>query len=122
MKTGAAYLLLATALLVVSGAAHPLISARDVPLEDKIRSGAADSPLYAALGDAFAQINGQSVVSKRGNPTRNDLEQGKCASNIIIYARGTNETGNMGNGPGASLQDAVDAVLPGRVIYQGVNK
>ncbi|RPB18955.1 cutinase-domain-containing protein [Terfezia boudieri ATCC MYA-4762] len=119
MKASATYLLLlVTTFLVVSGVPYPPISSS---IEDKIRAEAVDSPVYVALGEAFAQINKQHVVSKRADITRNDLEQGKCAPNIIIFARGTSETGNMGIGVGVPLQNAVDADLPGRVIYQGVN-
>ncbi|KAF8448374.1 cutinase-domain-containing protein [Terfezia claveryi] len=119
MKASAAYLLfLVTAFPAVSGVPYPPISAST---EDKIRAEAVDSPVYVALGEAFAQVNKQPVVSKRADTIRNDLEQGKCAPNIIIFARGTSEIGNMGSGVGVPLQNAVDAVLPGRVIYQGVN-
>ena len=123
MKTGTAYLLLlVTALPAVSGAPYSHISARDASIEDKIRAELADSPVYTTLGEDFAEINKQSKVSKRADITRNDLEDGKCAPNIIIFARGTSEPGNMGGGVGVPLQNAVDDVLPGRVIYQGVNR
>lgn len=123
MKTSAVYLLAAVLPAAFGMPYHP-ISARDVSTEDKIRTEAADSPAYAALEEAFARINKQSIVSKRADTTRNDLQEGKCAPNIIIFARGTSETGNMGGGSGVGvpLQNAVDVVLGGRVIYQGVNK
>jgi len=118
MKTGAVFLLLVVALPTTLGVPY---SSRDVPIEDKIRGEAAGSPVYAALEGAFAQ-NKHSLVARQAGIIRNDLEHGRCAPNIIIFARGTSEGGNMGMGVGIPLQNAVDTALPGRVIYQGVNR
>lgn len=127
MKSIASFLLLAASLSAVLGApsSYPAsISARATTLtEDEIAAVAGNSDFYIALEEAFAKIKKpQASLVKRADLTRNDLEQGKCAPNIIIFARGTTEDGNMGNGVGVPLQNAVDAVLSGKVIYQGVNQ
>ena len=121
MKAISALLLLATS--VPGFLASPLssISARGVAtgrLEEIIDTIGVES-LHATLEDAYAKVH-QSIV-KRGDLTRNDLEQGKCAPNILIYARGTTEEGNMGS-LGAPFQDKLSALLSDSVIYQGVNE
>ena len=91
------------------------------PIEEDIRLGAGDTTVYLALRDAFSKVNDRATPSPV-NITRNDLEEGKCAPNILIFARGTTEVGNMGKGVGVPLIIELDAALAGRVIFQGVNK
>lgn len=123
MKTATSLvLLLAASFPTVFGAPFSSVSARSVhqPTEEEIRAQLTGTALYSALEDAFSKVNSQGSLGRRGDLTRNDLEQGKCAPNIFIYARGTTEKGNMGDG--IPIQDALDAVLSNRIIYQGVNE
>lgn len=91
------------------------------PSEDDIRLRAGDTTIYLALRDAFSKVNDKPPPSSV-NVTRNDLDEGKCAPNILIFARGTTETGNFGKGVGVPLIKEVDAALGGKVIFQGVNQ
>ncbi|KAF8456044.1 cutinase-domain-containing protein [Kalaharituber pfeilii] len=90
--------------------------------EEEILTAARSSPVYTALEEAFRDATKASVEARQSSTTRNDLENGLCAPNIIIHARGTFEEGNMGSGVGVPLIAAVDAELgSGKAIYQGVN-
>lgn len=56
-----------------------------------------------------------------GGVTRNDLNDGLRASNIVIVVRGTVELGNLGSNVGKPLVNQLSAELSGRVIFQGVD-
>lgn len=103
------------------GYPNQLIPARSAPTEEDIQPSVKNTTVYIALHDAFSQVNDEALSSP-ANTTRNDLEEGKCAPNILIFARGTTETGNIGKRVGVPLIKEVDAALAGSVSFQGVNK
>lgn len=54
--------------------------------------------------------------------TENDVVQGKCADIVIVFARGTTETGNVGSLVGPPFFEAVKQQLGGKTLaLQGVN-
>ncbi|KAI5857056.1 cutinase-domain-containing protein [Tricharina praecox] len=53
--------------------------------------------------------------------TRNELTAGRCADAIVIFARGTTETGNVGTVLSGPLFRAISDETNGRAIFQGVN-
>lgn len=75
------------------------------------------------LETLFRESVGESPIEKRGESnegnTVTDLTTGKCARNILIWARGTFEGGNVGS-MGRPLIDAINKVLPGSTIGEGV--
>lgn len=64
---------------------------------------------------AFGELAGYQTIE-------NDVEQGKCADIVIIFARGTTEAGNVGSLVGPPFFDAVKEQLGGKTLaMQGVN-
>jgi len=99
---------------------HPLppIPPSPAPPVDYISSNPPTDPSF--LSNLEASFLGKSLDKRQGNPTRDDLINGKCNDVIIIFARGTGAEGNIGFGLGPSFIAKVEAALPGRVIAQGV--
>lgn len=77
-------------------------------------------PSFAALGNIASYI---STTSAPADPatTYNDLADGKCAPFILLFARGTNGTGNVGEGVGPALIKELTALRPGQFMVQGTN-
>lgn len=66
-----------------------------------------------SLGGGFAGIGGN---------TANDVTSGQpCKSNILLFARGTTEGGNLGSTVGPSLQREIEKAAPGKFMFQGVS-
>lgn len=64
---------------------------------------------------AFGELAGYKT-------TENDVVQGKCADIIVVFARGTTETGNVGSLVGPPFFEAIKEQLGGRTLaIQGVN-
>ncbi|KAF8243167.1 cutinase [Wilcoxina mikolae CBS 423.85] len=65
-----------------------------------------------------------TLNARASSDIRNDLNNGMCDDVILIFARGTYASGNIGggfgNGIGIAFADALAAAEPGRVIVQGV--
>ncbi|RPB06008.1 cutinase-domain-containing protein [Choiromyces venosus 120613-1] len=77
-----------------------------------------------ALEAAFRNLrssNSSEVSAAAVVATRNELIESRCDDVIVIFARGTTELGNVGDGVGPAFFDALVALEPGRVIIQGVN-
>lgn len=55
-----------------------------------------------------------------GATTRSDLVDGKCGSVMVVFARGTTETGNVGQVAGPPFFDALAAKAPDLAV-QGVD-
>lgn len=51
--------------------------------------------------------------------TRNELNEGKCGPAILIYARGTTQSGNIGDKPGIKFAKDFVSAIPGSIV-QGV--
>lgn len=51
----------------------------------------------------------KETIAKRQATTSNDLLDGICGDNLLIFARGTTELGNMGETVGPALQDGLSA-------------
>ncbi|CCX07914.1 cutinase-domain-containing protein [Pyronema domesticum] len=83
-----------------------------------------DSAIYSRLEKAFqdAAVGKQtSTVSARaGSDVRNDVINGQCNDIILIFARGTYGSGNIGTGIGVAFADNLIAQRPGKVAVQGV--
>ncbi|KAI5814571.1 cutinase [Pyronema omphalodes] len=63
------------------------------------------------------------IASKDDNSTntRNDLLDGECAPLVYLFARGTDEKGNIGNNVGPAFLNSLDDVFPADyIIAQGV--
>ena len=56
-----------------------------------------------------------------GTATENDVVNGVCKPVTLIHARGTTETGNMGQTVGPALSMAMKAAFPNQVAVQGVD-
>lgn len=54
-----------------------------------------------------------------GGSTKNDIVDGECKAISFFFARGTTETGNMGNSVGPALESALEKLYPGQVATQG---
>ncbi|KAF8457076.1 hypothetical protein BDZ91DRAFT_800667 [Kalaharituber pfeilii] len=76
-----------------------------------------------AYTKVFSSLKDTVGVSKRqlGSSARSDFEQGRCADAIIIYSRGTTESGNIGTELSGPMIDQLDLRLRGRYNFQGVN-
>ncbi|KAA8895248.1 cutinase-domain-containing protein [Sphaerosporella brunnea] len=75
---------------------------------------------WDALFSAAASPPASATVETRtSSDIREDLNNGLCADVILIYARGTYSSGNIGTGIGVAFADALAAALPS-VIVQGV--
>jgi len=115
----------ATAVATSPSSAHifhqspPRSPAPAIPAYHLTSSSLADSTLLSDLETSFLGKS-LSLSKRQGNPTREDLINGKCNDVIIIFARGTGGAGNIGLGLGPSFVAKVEAALPGRVIVQGV--
>lgn len=80
--------------------------------------------LFTRMASAFAAAeaaqHAPGLVTRQSSDTRNDLINGMCNDIILIYARGTNGSGNIGTGIGTAFADELAKAEPGRVIVQGV--
>jgi hypothetical protein len=56
-----------------------------------------------------AEIASSIEARQLGSSTRNELESGRCADAIVIYARGTTESGNVGTVLSGPLFLAIDS-------------
>ena len=123
MKTFSCLLAIVLATIgTVTSSPVPYASPQNLPAasESEVPADVLSSPVYKALEVGFKN---PVEATSRSILTRNDLEEGKCAPNIIIHARGTTELGNIGLFAGAPLiASLVDIFLPGKFIVQGVNK
>ncbi|RYO98548.1 hypothetical protein DL764_007055 [Monosporascus ibericus] len=82
-------------------------------------------PLLALFGNSLAFPTGVSsdIESRQfglGSSTRNDLNDGKCGSVVVIFARGTTELGNVGSVAGPPFFTALEKKVPDLVV-QGVD-
>ncbi|RYP23583.1 hypothetical protein DL767_008775 [Monosporascus sp. MG133] len=82
-------------------------------------------PVLALFGNSLALPTGVSsdVESRQlglGSSTRNDLNDGKCGSVVVIFARGTTELGNVGSVAGPPFFEALEKKVPDLVV-QGVD-
>ncbi|RYO76532.1 hypothetical protein DL766_002585 [Monosporascus sp. MC13-8B] len=82
-------------------------------------------PLLALFGNSLAFPTGvtSSIENRQlgiGGSTRNDLNDGKCGSVVVIYARGTTELGNVGSVAGPPFFNALAKKVPDLVV-QGVD-
>lgn len=77
-------------------------------------------PGLAALGNIASYI---STTSAPADPatTYNELAEGKCAPFILLFARGTNGSGNVGEGVAPALIRELTSLRPGQFIVQGTN-
>jgi hypothetical protein len=83
-----------------------------------------DSAIYSRLEKAFqdAAVGKQTatISARAGSDVRNDVINGICNDIILIYARGTYGSGNIGTGIGVAFADNLIAQRPGKVAVQGV--
>lgn len=57
-----------------------------------------------------------------GSSTASDITSKKaCKSNILLFARGTTEGGNVGSSVGPSLIKEIEKAAPGKFLFQGVD-
>lgn len=80
-------------------------------------------PSLAALENIFSYISTTSASDAPPDSatTYNDLANGKCAPFILLFARGTNGTGNVGSGVAPALIKELTALRPSQFIVQGTN-
>lgn len=65
---------------------------------------------------------GGGLGSGFGGNSANDVTSKKtCTPNILLYARGTTEGGNVGSSVGPSLIREISKLAPGRFLFQGVD-
>lgn len=65
-------------------------------------------------------LDGLNDVDKRQLMSSNDLLKGACKANILIFARGTTEMGNMGSTVGPALKNGLNLLGLGKWAFQGV--
>ncbi|KAH9896211.1 carbohydrate esterase family 5 protein [Xylariomycetidae sp. FL2044] len=82
---------------------------------------AAAGPMIIDVSEDEVLANSQLTAAAAGT-TANEFLQSGCKSVIFIYARGTNQAGNIGEMPGPQTVDALKAALgSSSVAAQGVD-
>ncbi|KAF2772421.1 alpha/beta-hydrolase [Teratosphaeria nubilosa] len=77
--------------------------------------------LYAASIALAIPLEKRSGTSYSGSTTANDVENGVCADVTFIFARGSTESGNMGNSVGPALaQKLISTLGADKMAIQGV--
>lgn len=57
-----------------------------------------------------------------GSSTANDITSKKaCKPNVLLFARGTTEGGNIGSSVGPSLSREIEKLAPGKFLFQGID-
>jgi cutinase len=99
--------LLIPALLALSTTANP------APLPVLELTPEIEHQHYARALAARQQKNAESA---------SDITSGApCKPNLLIFARGTSEDGNLGGTVGPALKNAINALAPGLFAFQGVD-
>lgn len=84
--------------------------------------------VFEGLNKLEEGLKSHGKTAPPSTPTANDglvengiLEHAPCQPLTMIFARGTNEDGNMGGGIGRPLAAALRAQTGNKIIIQGVN-
>ncbi|DAA75937.1 TPA_exp: putative Cutinase [Trichophyton benhamiae CBS 112371] len=88
----------------------------------------ASIPVFDGLNKLEEGLKSHGKTAPPSTPTDNDglvengiLDHAPCQPLTMIFARGTNEDGNMGKGVGRPLAAALRAQTGNKIIIQGVN-
>jgi cutinase len=69
----------------------------------------------------FTVANPIDLEVRQGSSTRNDLNNGKCGDMMVIFSRGTTETGNVGTIAGPPFFSALSSAMGASAVsVQGV--
>jgi cutinase len=83
------------------------------------------SPIVLDLSDIsqneLEEIHARDIEARQSGTTANEFLNGGCRDVVLIFARGTSQSGNLGEMPGVDLSAALKSALgASRVATQGV--
>lgn len=79
---------------------------------------------FAGIGGGTSPTNPSTPAALPGlsSSSANDIKSSlPCLPNVLLFARGTTEPGNIGSVVGPDLRTQINALAPGQFLFQGLD-